>query len=150
MAESSTSKETSKLHRLEQILLSQLKNTAKVSFENLRRLTQLQPSSISRAALWLSSKGLAQIEEDTKIMLRLGSEGRRFAEQGVPERVLVDRILRCGGKITVTDLPNVSELSKEDISEISNSDFSRQKNWIAFKKEASLFTCKRDASKGLR
>jgi len=148
VAESDRSQEAHRLHRLERALLLALKDGKKASFDELRRRTKLSSASISRAALWLSSKGLAKIEEERRILLRLGSEGRKFSGKGLPERVLAEAVLRAGGKIALERASELSELSKEEVNIALG--WARRKGWLQFTREGgkTLLVVNKELEKG--
>lgn len=133
MARSDKSDEIHRLHRLEKVLLSALKDGKRVGFDELRSKTKLSPASISRAALWLSSKDLAKIEEDRKVLVSLGPEGKRFLKKGLPERVLANVVLKNGGAIPLESISEASELGRADIN--IGLGWARRKGWLQFKKE---------------
>ena len=56
------------------------------------------------AASWLRSKGLVDISEDSKIFLFPNDEGKKYAEQGLPERRAVEWLNQMGESL-VDELP---------------------------------------------
>ena len=48
------------------------------------------------AASWLRSKGLVDITEDTKVLFVTNNEGKKYAEQGLPERRAVEWLNQFG------------------------------------------------------
>ena len=56
------------------------------------------------AASWLRSKGLVDISEDSNIFLFPNDEGKKYAEQGLPERRAVEWLNQMGESL-VDELP---------------------------------------------
>jgi phenylalanyl-tRNA synthetase alpha chain len=86
------------LHRLERGLLKALREERRLSLSELQERTKLEEAAVMKAALWLSSKGLASIEEDRRAYVELGSEGHIFLKKKMPERRLIEALMRLGGK----------------------------------------------------
>jgi phenylalanyl-tRNA synthetase alpha chain len=116
------------LHSLERKVLIALKDGATLSTRSLKQKTNLSEDSISRAVFWLSSKGYAQLDEVRRTRIQLGPEGKKFLEKGVPERVLVETVLREGGKLLLDDASKLSGLRKDRI--IVAVGWARKKSWL--------------------
>ena len=120
----------SELHPLERTLLQALRDGVK-SFKELEESTGLPEASISRAALWLASKGYIQIKEVRKSFVSLGPEGRRFSK-GLPERVLAETMSKKG-KLLLSYAQRRSTLSRDDFTLAIG--WARRKGWIRIAKE---------------
>lgn len=121
------------LHKLEQIVLLALKEERRLSINEIRGRTKLNEAAIMRAALWLSSKNLAKIEEDKRTFLQLGPEGKKFLREGVPERRLVSSILDLNGRATFDQAARASGLEKQEATIAIG--WAKQKNWVTVRKE---------------
>ena len=75
-----------------------------LSFEEVASLIGRDVGSVAKAALWLSSKGLVSVEKLEKRIVRLGEEGRVYAEQGLPERRLIEELKSSGGRAELNAL----------------------------------------------
>ncbi|MDQ1280104.1 MAG: phenylalanyl-tRNA synthetase alpha chain [Thermoproteota archaeon] len=133
VANLSQSQEYKRLHRLERMLLLAAKDGKRASMDELKDKTRLLPASVSRAALWLSSKDLAKIDEEQRTTISLGSEGEKFQQKGFPERILSEAVLKAGGKIPLEKASEVSGLSKEEVNIALG--WARRKNWLQFLKD---------------
>jgi phenylalanyl-tRNA synthetase alpha chain len=131
----------SELHRLEKILLQALKDGAK-SFKELAAETNLPESSVSRAALWLASKGYAEIKEFRRGFVGLGSEGKTSLDRGMPERILV-RAVSKRGKLALSDVAAASGLTSEEATLAVG--WARRKGWIQIRKEGNRTVLVADA-----
>ena len=120
-------------HQLEIKLLQALREDRRLSFKEVKDKAGVSEDSVSRAALWLSSKNLLKIERKQRTIVQLGSEGKRFIKEGVVERILVQSILEADGKSLIEDLSKISGLSDEDVKIAIG--WARRKKWLRFKKE---------------
>ena len=115
----------------EKITLIRLKDLKKVKFEELVKETGLDQVAVMRAVLWLQSKGLAELHEREKKIVRLTETGRKYLEIGLPEwRAL--KVLKEKGKVTLDDLKEV--LSEEELKPVVG--VLRREGWASVRKEA--------------
>ena len=121
------------LHPLEIKLLQALKEDRRMSFDEIKAKAGISEDSVSRAALWLSSKNFAKIERRQTTIVQLGPEGRRFLTQGFPERVLTRSVLKTGGKSPIDKVSRISGLSEKDVKIALG--WAQRKTWIRFVKE---------------
>lgn len=121
------------LHPLEVKILQALKSGRKLSTDDIEEKTKISRDSVSRASLWLASKNLVSVEEREEKYIRLGPEGEKFLEKGLPERVLLESILEAGGKASYGQLPKLSGLENEEIN-IAIS-WAKKKGWLRVFKE---------------
>ena len=66
--------------------------------------SDLGEKEVMSAASWLRSKGLVDISEESKIFLFLNDEGKKYSEQGLPERRAVEWLNQMGESL-VDELP---------------------------------------------
>lgn len=91
----------------EQQLLSALKKqSGKASVEQLIDSCSLPDAAIMRNALTLQEKNLLTIHAETKNIIKLTSEGKSYAEDGLPERKLILATAELGGS---ADLKKAAE-----------------------------------------
>jgi len=121
------------LHPIEVKILQALKSGKKLSIDDIEEKTKISRDSVSRASLWLASKNLVSIKEMEEKHVRLGSEGEKFLQTGLPERVLVESILKAGGKASYDQLSKLSGLKREEIN-IAIS-WAKKKGWLRVFKE---------------
>lgn len=136
------------LHHLERKLLLILKDGNEVDLETIQRRTGLPEASISRASLWLSSKNYLEVREKEEVFLQLDSEGRRFLEEGLPERRLIKRLIEAGGKSPIEEAKRLSRLSEEDFNVAIG--WARKKGWLHIEKEGNrtLFIVRKEPEEG--
>lgn len=119
------------LHWLEREVARILKRSGKpLSFEETAELTGRDVGSIAKAALWLLSKGLVTVEEYERRIYGLGEEGRIYAERGLPERRLLERLKSAGGRLDLRTLEK--ELGEKEFRIGIN--WARRMGWIEIEK----------------
>lgn len=121
------------LHHLERRLLLALRDGKEADLDTLQRRTGLPEASISRASLWLSHKHYLEVLERRDVFVQIGSEGRRFLEEGLPERRLIKRLLRAGGRSSVEDTKRASRLD-DDVFNVAIG-WALKKGWLHIEKE---------------
>jgi phenylalanyl-tRNA synthetase alpha chain len=83
--------------------------------------------------LWLSSKGYLQVEESKRTTIQLGEEGRRFLDNGLPERRLADAVMTRGGSVCLDDARSLPGLNVEYTAIAVG--WARRKGWLTIRKE---------------
>jgi len=78
----------------------------------------------------LRSKGLVEVVERRRIVLKTSSEGASYIDNGLPEEVLVDELMRRGGEAPAKELAKVLG---QDIFRIGIS-WAKKRGWIAIDK----------------
>jgi phenylalanyl-tRNA synthetase alpha chain len=78
------------LHPLERKVFPLLKETK--SFEKLIELSGLKDIEVMRALQWLQNKGLINVNEQTKEIICLDSNGLKYLKHGLPEKRFLDAI----------------------------------------------------------
>jgi len=91
-------------------LLALQKLEGKGSIEKIVETSGLAHAAVMRAALILSTKKLIQIHEQTQTIIALNEEGKYHAEKGLPERRLVNALIKLGGKASVKEVSEKSGL----------------------------------------
>jgi phenylalanyl-tRNA synthetase alpha chain len=137
------------LHHLERRLLLALKDGKEADMETIKRRTGLPEASISRASLWLSHKNYLEVREIEEVFLQLDLEGRRFLEEGLPERRLIKRLVDAGGSAPIEEVKQLSRLSSEDFNIAIG--WARKKGWLHIEKDenTTLFIVRRKPEKGV-
>jgi len=112
------------------VTLNQLKGKANV--EEIKKTGGFSQSvEVMNAAVWLKSKNLIEIEEKTRILYALDSEGLQYVNKGLPERRLLTILGKNNGKVS---LNNVSEELNEKEIPIAVG-WLKTNNWGIIKKE---------------
>ncbi|MSR86326.1 phenylalanine--tRNA ligase subunit alpha [Candidatus Woesearchaeota archaeon] len=78
------------LHPLERKVIPFLKNS--ILFEELLEKTKLQEAECMRAVQWLENKEVLKIKTDIKEEIILGSLGKKYLEEKLPERRLLEQL----------------------------------------------------------
>jgi len=94
-------------------LLALQKLEGKGSIEKIVEASGLAHAAVMRAALTLSTKKLVQVHEQTQTIIVLNEEGKYHAKEGLPERRLVDSLIRLGGEASVKELSEKSGLENK-------------------------------------
>ncbi|MEM2907123.1 MAG: hypothetical protein QW739_03490, partial [Candidatus Odinarchaeota archaeon] len=92
---------------------------------------------ILRAAQELSDKGFLTVETSSQKVIRLLPSGMRAVDEGLPERIAVEKIYNQGGLVDLTSLPKLLNTSEDEFKIILG--WLRTKNWIKLvKKDGSI------------
>jgi phenylalanyl-tRNA synthetase alpha chain len=95
-------------------ILSMLaKFIGKVSVEEFTRRCKLSDAAVMRAALTLQEKGLVKIYAKPETILKLNAEGKLHAENGLPERRLLNALISLGGKATLDKAAEKADLDEQ-------------------------------------
>ncbi|MCD6466261.1 phenylalanine--tRNA ligase subunit alpha [Candidatus Bathyarchaeota archaeon] len=90
------------LRENERKVLLALKNSGgRTDINRIAEISGLAHSAIMRAALSLKTKKLVKIHEKTITWISLNEEGRKYAEEGLPERNLAETLMNLGGEATI-------------------------------------------------
>lgn len=93
------------LRENERKVLLVLKNSGgRLNISRIAETSGLAHSAIMRAALSLETKKLVKIHEKTVTWISLNEEGRKYAEEKLPERRLAEILTGLGGEATISFL----------------------------------------------
>lgn len=102
------------LRSQELMLLSILKKIGgKISIEKLMADSQLSDSAIMRSALLLKEKNLIKLFAEQNTIINLTSEGILDSKTGLPERRLLNSVIKLGGKAELKQAYEHSGLSQK-------------------------------------
>ena len=73
--------------------------------ETIARETGLKRDAVLKALEWLKAKGLISVDEKVREVYELNQEGRRYAQEGLPERKLLELVF--------SGVDSVSEVAKK-------------------------------------
>lgn len=100
--------------------------------------TGLKDAAVMRAALTLHEKNLVTLREKKTSIVRLREEGELYAEQGLPERRLIEAVLALRGKASVKDAAEKADLKREMLPIVIG--WIRRKGWgTIYKTGGKLF-----------
>ena len=111
-------------------LLSMLTEDTEVSVEELTRKYKIADSAVMRTALTLQEKGLVKIYAKPKTVLKLNEEGKIHADNGLPERRLLNALIELQGKATLNQAIEKSGL-EEQFARIALN-WTLRKKWAAY------------------
>ncbi len=102
------------LRENEQRTLHALKKlSGKGSVDRILNASGLVHAAVMRAALVLQEKGLIEIHESKQTIITLSEEGRRYAEKGLPEKRLIQSLIKLGGEAPVEEAVEKARLDKK-------------------------------------
>lgn len=101
------------LHPIERSILKAL-SSGDSSAESLAAAAGLSIDQVRRGIEWLKFKNLISIDESSRSTVRLASEGRAAAANGLPERRLVNAVKE--GKSTVGEVVAAGVIKNEEIN----------------------------------
>ncbi len=79
--------------------------------EELAERTGYEEGPVSRSLYWLEERGLVTREKDSETVYVLGSEGREYVREGLPELRVLETTLNKGGTVKLAEL--AKELPKD-------------------------------------
>ncbi len=68
----------------------------RLSTEDIAKAADLDIDAVNRTISWLSTKGLAEVEEDIIKTVSVGKEGEKYCADGLPERRMIEVLSRGG------------------------------------------------------
>jgi phenylalanyl-tRNA synthetase alpha chain len=114
-------------------LLALQKFGGKATVEKITEASHLADAAIMKAALTLSNKGLARLLTHRRSIIKLTPEGNRYADKGLPERIISGSMYRQAGPIPISDILNLVDLPSGSIP--MGIAWSTQKHWLTINKE---------------
>ncbi|MBS7614851.1 phenylalanine--tRNA ligase subunit alpha [Candidatus Bathyarchaeota archaeon] len=105
----------------------------RLSVGEIARASELDPSAIMRAVLFLESQNLVLVKEKRSTKIVLNEEGKMYADQGLPERRVVKELVKMGGEGDIDQVLRAASLD-ESVKVITLGWLNR-KGWAAIDKE---------------
>jgi len=90
----------SRLHENERRLLLALKGRESATTEELSQLTGLSRDAVEKASSWAETKGVVSFREEVSRSFFLTDEGRTYADEGLPEKRLLELVKGGQGSIS--------------------------------------------------
>jgi len=116
------------------------------TIDELVQATGLNHSAIMRAVLSLESQNLVMVKERRSTRIVLNEEGKRYAERGLPERLIVKELMKMGGVGDIDSLFKATGLN-ENVQAIALGWLSR-KGWAAIDKETKRLKLLKEPTEG--
>ncbi|MBX5326762.1 MAG: phenylalanine--tRNA ligase subunit alpha [Candidatus Bathyarchaeia archaeon] len=127
-------------------LLTLQKLGGKANTDQIVQQSGLAHAAVMRAALTLTEKKLVKINEKPQIAVTLNSEGKLHAEKGLPERRLIDILVKFGNQMPVEKAVAEARLEQSFIPIALG--WLRKKDWATFAGKEKLLTVKGEPPQG--
>ncbi len=134
------------LRKHEQKTLLALKKRARVHVEKIAEISGLAHSAVMRAVLTLSEKKLIKVQEQKQLIVTLNPEGKHHAKRGLPERRLIDSLIKLGGKAPIEKAAKDARLEKKFIPIALG--WLQRKGWATIEDRRKLKALRRKPAKG--
>jgi phenylalanyl-tRNA synthetase alpha chain len=118
----------------------------KASAEQLISKSGLPDAAVMRAALTMQDKKLLEIKEKKQRLLKLNTEGKTYAKNGLPERQAVRALEQLGGKATLAKIVEKAGLGKQLVP-IALAWIQRKK-WATLDSKAGILQMRRSPEEG--
>jgi phenylalanyl-tRNA synthetase alpha chain len=120
------------------ILAALDKLNRKASVEQLMEVCELPDTAVMRAALILQENNLVKIHAEPQTKIKLTPEGASHAQNGLPERRIINAVLALGGKATLTQAAQHAALQPQ-FSQIALG-WTQRKRWATFDSKTGTLT----------
>ena len=117
------------LHPIEHKIIKTLKEIPNQTYDDLVKNTQLTIDQVRRGIEWLKYKNLIDIRESEVFFATLGKNGKESLEKGLPERKLVNYLVKH--RVCTFESARTALLESEFNAAISNA---KQNGWIEITK----------------
>jgi phenylalanyl-tRNA synthetase alpha chain len=118
----------------------------KATVEALMAECQLPDSAVMRSALILQENGFAKIHAAPENKIRLTAEGQIHAQNGLPERRLINAVIALGGKATLDQAAKEAGLAQQ-FSQIALG-WTQRKKWATFDSKTGTLQAVSSPSEG--
>jgi phenylalanyl-tRNA synthetase alpha chain len=116
------------------ILAALDKLDGKASVEQLTAECELPDSAVMRSALILQENGFVQVHAKLENRIKLTAEGEIHAQNGLPERRLINSVIALGGKATLQEAAKEAQLEQQ-FTQIALG-WTQRKKWATFDSKA--------------
>lgn len=127
-------------------LLALKKLDGRGEVEKLTEVSGLAHAAVMRAVLTLKEKKLINVNEEKQQFVTLNKEGEHHAKRGLPERRLIDSLIKLGGKAPIEKTAKDARLEKKFIPIALG--WLQRKGWAVPEKKETLRTEKKRLPKG--
>ena len=107
--------------------------------------TGLDEAAVMRAVFSLAEKGYVSVKDDTVLFASLTSEGRNYAEKGLPERRILKAVLDHGGRMEASEAAQVAVVPMEMLPIVYG--WLKKKGWSTLVKsdDRTIIVAQKDA-----
>ncbi|MEM2102187.1 MAG: phenylalanine--tRNA ligase subunit alpha [Candidatus Bathyarchaeia archaeon] len=127
-------------------LLTLQKLGGKANTDQIVQQSGLAHAAVMRAALTLTEKKLVKINEKPQNIIILNNEGKLHAEKGLPERRLIDALVKFGNQMPVEKAVAEARLEQSFIPIALG--WLRKKDWATFAGKEKLLKAKSEPPQG--
>ncbi|NLE03908.1 MAG: hypothetical protein GX638_03765, partial [Crenarchaeota archaeon] len=120
------------------ILAALEKLDSKATIDQLMNECELPDAAIMRSALILQENGLIKIHAKIETKIKLTAEGEIHAQNGLPERRIINAIIALGGKVTLTQAAREAGLEQQ-FAQIALG-WTQRKKWANFDSKSGTLT----------
>ena len=136
------------LRENEQKTLLTIKNLGgKASVNQVIEASGLAHAAVMRAMLKLTKEKLVKVHEQKQTIAILNKEGKTYAERGLPERRLVNSLIKSGGKAKIDKVVEDAKLEPQLIPIALG--WLRRKEWVTIEGKERILEASKEAKKGL-
>ncbi len=128
-------------------LLALEKLGGKGGIDQIVAASGLDHAAIMRASLSLTAKKLAKIREKKRTTVTLNAEGKYHAKKGLPERRLINALIKLGGRSSVEDAVKEAGLEKEFLS--IGLGWLHQKGWASTEEKGRILEALKEPPPGI-
>ena len=123
-------------------LLALEKLDGKGRIDQIIEVSGLDHAAVMRASLSLTAKKLTKLHEQKQTKIVLNVEGRHHAERGLPERRLINSLIKMDGEAPVKDVAEDAALEKRFLNIALG--WLHQKGWASVEKKKSILKAQVD------
>ncbi|MEM2910246.1 MAG: phenylalanine--tRNA ligase subunit alpha [Nitrososphaerota archaeon] len=117
-----------KLHWLEKLILRALIDSGRpMEYGEVADAISKDEGAVAKASLWLKEKDLVEVKEVSVKVAKLGTVGRDYLKNGLPERRLIHVLKKVGGRTSIDELEKERSLGGELAVAIM---WAKKKGWI--------------------
>ncbi len=118
------------------LLLTLEKLNGQASVHKLMCESGLPDAAVMRSALVLQEKGLVKIHAAAQTVIKLNPEGKTYAENGLPERQLVNAVVALGGKAPLDCAASEAGLQKKFVQIALG--WTQRKKWAVYDSKTNM------------
>jgi len=127
-------------------LLALQKLNGKARVDQILQASGLAHAAVMRAALTLAEKKLVMVHEQKQKVIELNEEGKQHAQRGLPERRLINALIKLDREAPVEKVVEKAQLDKKFVT--IGLGWLHRKGWATLEKKRTLKTEKKTLPQG--
>jgi phenylalanyl-tRNA synthetase alpha chain len=128
-------------------LLALQKLSGKGHIDQIVEVSGLAHAAVMRAALSLSTKNMIQVNEQKQTMIALNEEGKYHAKKGLPERRLIQALIKLGGEASIKGTAKEAALEERFLTIALG--WLYRKEWATLKQKERLLNVREEPPIGV-